>query len=397
MKKRDYIQLIVFLSLVITSCKFGTMKNKLLSEQIVGQYTYTDSVYYDFKMQQREQTILKVKIGDRVLEVNDYEYKYIQKAKALIEASNFKPLTHSTFRERIFQLYNVDIDTVYAYYPNPDLDHPIDIIVHSGFIILTDGGFGGIDEKTWIHHNNMILHDDPKAFSWMKANAPYNIISQVQELGVTSNEKWLDYAFSNSEFHKTYVLHDYIFGQSPYDNKYHLRKKMLDLMIEKGVDMSLLSSVLETVAYSPEMYAGNPEEIIGYLYTKIADVGQYGYIEYRLDNDKDLKQELKKKNYYGSEDLRSFCEECYLTKAERERQGKRSSLSPEPVYQIYDPDGYVNMRKEGNISAEVIEKIPSEEIILEILSKNANGWWKIKYNDKVGYVHSSRMILYNSK
>ena len=395
MKKREHILLIIFLHLVITSCKFDTMKDKLLTEQIVGQYTYTDSVYVESEKQFFEQTILKVKVGDKVLEVSKLIYEDFQKARKLIEESDFKPLPYSAFRKRILQLYNVDMDTTYYHVlaPTMDTDHITDIVVHSGYLMPMNGGWDDIDEENIVMYNKMILNDDSISFNLLKSKAPFYIISQVQELGVTSNEKWLDYAFSHSEFNKTYVLHDYIFGATRNDDKYHLRKKMLDIMIEKGVDMSLLSSVLETVEYSPKMYAGNPEEIIGYLYKKIAEVGQYGYIEYRLDNDKDLIHKFKEKNYYGSEDLKSFCEDDYITKEERKKQGKSSSLSPEPVYKILDSDGYVNMRKEGNTSAEIIEKIPSGKTVV-VLSKNANGWWKIQINDKVGFVHSSRIILY---
>lgn len=374
------------------------MKNKLLTEQIVGEYTVADSMVLDSRMQYTEQLFYKVKIEDRIFDVVAFEYDFFQEARRLIEASDFKPLPYPVFREHISQLYNVDIDTMYAYYPNSDLDHPEDIITHAGFLILTNGCIGEhcINEEAIIHYNNMILYDDSIAFAWMKTNAPYNIIRQVKELGVTSNPKWLKFAFDKSNFWQEFTLHDYVFGNSYDDEKYHIRKNMLDTMINYGVDLSLLSGVLESVESEPEMYAGNANELAGYLYTKIDEIGQCGYIEYRLDNDPELIKKFKDNKYYGSSELQFFCDEVYETKAERRAKGKGSCLEPEPSFKISDPDGFVNMRKEANANSEIITTIPNDEFLAVLQTmdecKKLN-WWKVEYEEKTGFIHKSRIIV----
>jgi uncharacterized protein YgiM (DUF1202 family) len=61
-------------------------------------------------------------------------------------------------------------------------------------------------------------------------------------------------------------------------------------------------------------------------------------------------------------------------------------------YKIYDyvtdSDGYVNVRKESSTSSEVIFKINQWEKV-EILDE-VESFYKIKYNDQEGFVHSSR-------
>lgn len=59
-------------------------------------------------------------------------------------------------------------------------------------------------------------------------------------------------------------------------------------------------------------------------------------------------------------------------------------------YQIQDPDGYTNLRKEKNASSQILQKIKSGEQI-EVLDKS-NDWWLIKTKEgEKGYVHKSRI------
>lgn len=63
-------------------------------------------------------------------------------------------------------------------------------------------------------------------------------------------------------------------------------------------------------------------------------------------------------------------------------------------YQIFDKDGYSNLRKYGNSKSDVIEKIENNEII-NVLD-NSKDWWFIQTNKGlVGFVHKSRIKVKN--
>lgn len=391
---KKYITVLLLLIMTISCTNKTQNKNKLSEEKIVASYKGQGYSMTEKGKEPTEIEMYKIQIGDKNFDIAKGTYEDLLTARKILEESDFKPLLPSDFREKILNLYNIDMNDHYRFTLTPilDKDHVIDIVMHSGYLILANGRIDDLDQEGLVMYNKMILNNDTTAFNWMKLNRPEDVIRQVQELGVISNPKWLKFSFDNSNFWQEQTLHDYIFGNSYDDEKYHIRKNMLDTLISYGADMSLLSSALESVEYTPQMYAGDTNEIIGYLYTKVVEVGQYGYIESRLDGDKDLIKKLKNDNYYNSEDLKYFCEETYIVKAEREKQGKSSSLSPEPAYMTSDPDGYVNIRKGGSPSAEIIGRISSGKYVT-ILSKDINGWWKVEFNDKVGYVHSSRLIL----
>jgi len=63
-------------------------------------------------------------------------------------------------------------------------------------------------------------------------------------------------------------------------------------------------------------------------------------------------------------------------------------------YQIFDKDGYCNLRKYGNAKSEVIEKIENNEII-NVLDSSED-WWFIQTNKGlVGFIHKSRIKVKN--
>ncbi|UPZ13839.1 SH3 domain-containing protein [Flavobacterium humidisoli] len=63
-------------------------------------------------------------------------------------------------------------------------------------------------------------------------------------------------------------------------------------------------------------------------------------------------------------------------------------------YQIFDKDGYCNLRKNGNSKSDVIEKIENNEIV-NVLDSSED-WWFIQTNKGlVGFVHKSRIKVKN--
>ncbi len=61
-------------------------------------------------------------------------------------------------------------------------------------------------------------------------------------------------------------------------------------------------------------------------------------------------------------------------------------------YELNDPDGYVNLRQEGNLSSKVLKAVSVNERI-EVLN-HSGSWWLIKMNSGIkGYVHNSRIKI----
>jgi len=102
-----------------------------------------------------------------------------------------------------------------------------------------------------------------------------------------------------------------------------------------------------------------------------------------------LLEEFRRKNYYGVEHLKSFCEH-YETPAELASRGKRSNLSADPDFVINDADGYTNMRSGESIHSDVVIQIPHGASI-DVIKINKE-WWHVRYLKDTGYVHESRIL-----
>lgn len=64
-------------------------------------------------------------------------------------------------------------------------------------------------------------------------------------------------------------------------------------------------------------------------------------------------------------------------------------------FEIFDIDGYTNLREEKSSSSKIIEKVSSGEEI--IILESIYDWWRIKTNEgKEGYVHKSRIRIKNT-
>ena len=74
----------------------------------------------------------------------------------------------------------------------------------------------------------------------------------------------------------------------------------------------------------------------------------------------------------------------------RDKKCRIEKIISTKKYYINDPDGYTNLRKDKNISSEVLKKIKSGEEI-EVLD-NSGDWFLVKTKEgEKGYVHKSRI------
>ena len=60
------------------------------------------------------------------------------------------------------------------------------------------------------------------------------------------------------------------------------------------------------------------------------------------------------------------------------------------VYQIFDIDGYSNLRKESNTKSDIIEKLKTNEIV-EVLDNSDDWWFILSKNNNIGFIHKSRV------
>lgn len=362
----------------------------------VENWVYKDNVPF-YKIESNGKT-LEVKAA-----IYDGMQSYIQRMN---KYPDFECYPYPKFRQRILELYGIDMDT--TYYATLASYGPDDFVAcHEGFVI---GYMDGYDEereaKLSIELNKMIIDDDVPAFNWMKESSPEEIIFQVEKAGVCTNKRWMKYVLENVDFERTIgatpVLYDYLFGYDS-NNLLVYRPQMLDTLIANGVSMALLSSVLEQVEIDKQdnrsnLYQQPINQIIDSLYMKVCNEGQTGYIEYRIDHDPTLLSYFKKKEYFGFDWFKSFCEELYETPDKRAERGVSSSLDPnsEPIYIIVDCDGYVNMRDKPTIEGKIICRVNANSKV-RILRSEGN-WMYVSTTivDSqgrylTGYIHKSRI------
>ncbi len=72
-------------------------------------------------------------------------------------------------------------------------------------------------------------------------------------------------------------------------------------------------------------------------------------------------------------------------------QKANSSTNKIAGYEVYDNDGFTNLRKGNNSASQIIGKVNTGEHI-NVLDKKTN-WWYVQTNEGTGYIHKSRIRL----
>ena len=100
-----------------------------------------------------------------------------------------------------------------------------------------------------------------------------------------------------------------------------------------------------------------------------------------------LESRLKAQNFYNDNKLKELVKNI----EDQNKEAVSANKSKGSNYKIYDPDGYCNLREQGNKTARVIQQVPSGSSI-RVLETN-NNWWKVVTNDgKTGFIHKSRIV-----
>jgi uncharacterized protein YgiM (DUF1202 family) len=96
---------------------------------------------------------------------------------------------------------------------------------------------------------------------------------------------------------------------------------------------------------------------------------------------------FKKNNYWGLKYIQEYDKIYNLLKITDYDMNGNSGNNHIYDY-VVDKDGYANVRKEPKTTSDVVFKVNSYEKV-EILDEQ-QGFYKIKYNGKEGYIHQSR-------
>ncbi|ELY2018379.1 SH3 domain-containing protein [Flavobacterium psychrophilum] len=79
-------------------------------------------------------------------------------------------------------------------------------------------------------------------------------------------------------------------------------------------------------------------------------------------------------------------------KKSRNKQPEIIAKNKQSIFEIYDNDGYTNLREDKNSTSKIIDKLNSGEEVTII--ESIEDWWKIKSKiGKIGYVHKSRLRI----
>jgi hypothetical protein len=95
----------------------------------------------------------------------------------------------------------------------------------------------------------------------------------------------------------------------------------------------------------------------------------------------ELKKSFQKNNYYGYTSLEKYSKDYGLL--QEDNQEKKYST-------IVDPDGFTNLRKDKNTTAQILQKIKTGEQV-EVLDQNGDWWLVVSKEGKKGYIHKSRI------
>ncbi|WP_326319288.1 SH3 domain-containing protein [Chryseobacterium salviniae] len=330
---------------------------------------------------------------------DDFSIEIIKKAKKDLNNLGFKFPVKEVFRERILKVYGMDVfkydNNIIALRPS---DFPEIVVKNENYILVQDSDSDNeffINAEMLLYYNKFVFYKDKNAFNLLKVVNPYLLKDLVIAYGYNEDKELIKYVLKDYDFDNVVNTHDLLFSYNPENNKYRLRKGIMDDIenlvyggkvedfsyAKEGNGYNSISEIIQKIEYQKNNYV-NPDETIAYLYDKELQVGILGYIQQKLDNSPAYIKFLKKNNFYKFEKLKQYVEVIY--------QSPDGDKVENNKFYIDDPDGYTNLRKEKSSSSEVLQKIKSGEFI--DLLDNSGDWWQVKTKEgKTGYVHKSRI------
>ncbi len=177
-------------------------------------------------------------------------------------------------------------------------------------------------------------------------------------------------------------------------NSFKIREKLLESLKSKDSFLYALTTYLtdnkDNIVKTNGIEHSSIEKAIAYL----LQLGFTGKENIDIQSDKsylllnnvyishpELKKSFQKNNYYGYTSLEKYSKDYSLL--QEDNQEKKYST-------IVDPDGFTNLRKDKNTTAQILQKIKTGEQV-EVLDQNGDWWLVVSKEGKKGYVHKSRI------
>lgn len=137
----------------------------------------------------------------------------------------------------------------------------------------------------------------------------------------------------------------------------------------------------------------NPNEIIATIdgvSVRSSNSANGEYLGSLMTNDKVLIQEVMSNGWYKIKykDSYGYVSSTYMKSTTQQNELK--TLNTAKI------KNNLNLKSKADKSASTVEKI-SKDTIVEIVDVTNNGWYKVKYKDKYGYVENSFLKITNSK
>lgn len=321
---------------------------------------------------------------------------YIKKVKISIQSRKFKFPDKQKFKDRIFEVFNINI---YDFNNKIVVLRPAmftEIAIKEDRFVLvedaeTDDNAKIINDDFEYYYNSYVFYGNKEALNWLKSHNKENLNNLVIEYGYGSDIDLLRFVLKDLDFENKTLFKQLIFDNN---NKLKIREDILDgiLVVNyggKSEDLSyakdgngflLIGDIINEIRSNPNSYS-NPNRTIAILLNKDLEVGVVGNAEAYLHENPDYKTFLKKNKYFNLQRLKEYVE--YLLD-----QNPKSDY--ESVYEINDSDGYTNLRKAKNSTSDIIEKVKSGEKI-EVLDDSGN-WWLIQtQSGNKGYVYKTKI------
>jgi hypothetical protein len=264
------------------------------------------------------------------------------------------------------------------------------------------------------HYNKYLFNDSQASLTWLLVNEQRFLTRLVKEFGYDKvpriNKMVLDNAcnkFQKTQLKETGFLEN-LFAVKEFNGSFRINEGLLQYVVD--------NTTVDDNRYLDLLY--NYANILSYNYTGYKDymfdnftkneklkiaayAGYYIELAYRNNGIKgteqkwkaksflrnefagneDLLPEIEKNNYYGLPDFAGMIDEIMLQISETNTN----------TYIIEDPDGYVNVREGKGTSYNITGTIPSGKRVKLLISSKSSDWWRVKYQDIVGYVHKSRI------
>ena len=198
--------------------------------------------------------------------------------------------------------------------------------------------------------------------------------AQYKELSISESDKaLLEFLYKNSNRVKV-APHSYFDELWNWDSDNATLKQKMKMLFKNDKNLNQKLKELEEARISLYEYA-------------LEDVKDE-YQEYHYVDGPRFSYLVDKGDLEVKKIILKILKDPKISKSDKERI--EVYLKAYPLYYISDPDGYTNVREDKSTSSKILGTVKSGEKI-EVLDTTGN-WWQVMTKDnKIGYIHKSRI------